>query len=133
MDVVINMHLLEWGTEGVAWRWLQRLFAWEEDLLEECVGLLTTVILQVNKEDRWVWLMHFSHCYNVSNVYNLLIAVGGDNQPDSSSPIQLKIVTILKIVVFAWRLLRNRLPTKTNSVRHDVLIINDRTCIWAWG
>ena len=34
----------------------------------------------------------------------------------------------LKVVLFAWRLLRDRLPTKDNLFRRHVVIINDQFC-----
>jgi len=38
--------------EGEAWRWRQRLFAWEGELVEELRLLLQNVTLQVDKRDR---------------------------------------------------------------------------------
>jgi hypothetical protein len=45
-----------------------RLFAWEE----EGVELLTTDSMQVGVEDRWIWKLHSSTCYAVSNAYHSL-------------------------------------------------------------
>jgi len=39
----------------------------------------------------------------------------------------------LKINVFAWRFIRNRLPTKDNLVRRWVLHINDNVCVRGCG
>jgi len=41
------------GVNGEAWKWWWRLFAWEKEVLEECVELITTVFMQV-VEDMWV-------------------------------------------------------------------------------
>lgn len=51
-ETVANMFSRGWGANGEAWRWHQRLLAWEEDLLGKCVARLTSVILQVDKVDR---------------------------------------------------------------------------------
>jgi hypothetical protein len=40
---------------GEAWQWRRRLWAWEENLLEECKVLLLTVSLQEPLSDRWLW------------------------------------------------------------------------------
>jgi hypothetical protein len=44
-----------WGVEGDAWRWRRRLFAWEEESVEELTLLLQNVSLQVHLEDIWKW------------------------------------------------------------------------------
>jgi len=42
---VREMSLLGWGTDGGAWRWRRRLFAWEEWLVGECVERLSNFVL----------------------------------------------------------------------------------------
>jgi len=42
---VRNMFVLGVEVDGEAWQWRRRLWAWEEDLLEECKELLLTVTL----------------------------------------------------------------------------------------
>lgn len=66
------------------------------------------------------------------SAYNYLTAVGGDIQPDTSSSLWLKVVP-LKITIFSWRFLRNRLPTKDNLVRCQVLPFDDHICTGACG
>ena len=61
------------------------LFAGEEQVLEECVELLTTVSKQVGVEDRWVWKLHSSHCYTVSSAYHSLTDDIGLDSIDNSS------------------------------------------------
>ncbi|AES69544.1 hypothetical protein MTR_3g031290 [Medicago truncatula] len=57
---------------GEAWRWGRRLWAWEEEELEECRALLTDVSLQVSVSDRWVWLPDPVEGYTVRGSYHLL-------------------------------------------------------------
>ncbi|XP_039688712.1 uncharacterized protein [Medicago truncatula] len=52
LSTVREMFMLGWGTEGGAWRWRRRLFAWEEGLVGECVGRLANFALQVDVPDR---------------------------------------------------------------------------------
>lgn len=49
-----------------------RLFEWEDELVEECIERLTSIILQVDVEDRWIWNLHPSSCYTVNNAYKHL-------------------------------------------------------------
>jgi len=53
---VTTMFSLGWGEDGDAWQWRRRLWVWEEELLVECMMLLSNVILQVDDSDRWQWL-----------------------------------------------------------------------------
>ncbi|KEH30065.1 hypothetical protein MTR_4g060705 [Medicago truncatula] len=50
---VREMCLLGWEADGGAWRWRRRLFAWEEELVGECVERLANFVLQVDISDRW--------------------------------------------------------------------------------
>ena len=50
---VFDMCQLGWGENGEAWKWRQRLFAWEEEKVGELCLLLQNVTLQVD-EDRWL-------------------------------------------------------------------------------
>ena len=43
-----DMLSLGWGEGGGAWKWWRQLFAWEEELVEECKVVLVDVSLQVN-------------------------------------------------------------------------------------
>ncbi|RHN58969.1 hypothetical protein MtrunA17_Chr4g0008161 [Medicago truncatula] len=40
------------GEGGEAWKWIQMLFAWEEEILGECCALFHDVLLQVDVSDR---------------------------------------------------------------------------------
>ena len=75
MTTVREMFVLGWGTDGGAWRWRRRLFAWDERLLGECVERLANSILQVDLADRWVWKLHSTHTYTVQSAYFYLTTV----------------------------------------------------------
>ena len=114
-ETVAAMRALGWGDEGKAWRWRHRLFVWEEELVGELRLLLQNVSLQVHREDKWMWTMDPSSIYTVQSAYNSLIAqVHVDNV--AAPPIWHKDVP-LKVVLFAWRLFRDHLPTKDNLNR----------------
>lgn len=51
------------------------LFAWEEELVRECVDVLSVVALQVDDEDRWSWRYHSSSRYTISSAYQMLTEV----------------------------------------------------------
>jgi hypothetical protein len=130
---VFDMCQLGWGVDGEAWRWRRRLFAWEEDMVGERTLLLQNVILQVGKDDRWLWTLEPSHAFSVRSVYKFLTI---------QFPIDLSVVVSslwhkdvpLKVVLFAWRLFRDRLPTKDNLHCRGVIIDHASTvCVAGCG
>lgn len=71
-ESVFDMRHLGWGEDGEAWRWRRRLLAWEEELVGELVVLHTNVVLQVDKDDRWLWTLETSYEFSVRSLYNFL-------------------------------------------------------------
>lgn len=117
---VEEMFYLGWGREGAAWQWRRRLFAWEEELVVECVALLSPIVLQVGSLDRWVWKLHSSQRYTVNSAYRFLTAIEGNPNEGFHNMLWLKAVP-LKVNIFVWRLFLNRLATKDNLYRRRVL------------
>ena len=125
---VFDLFHLGWGVNGEAWKWRRRLFAWEEEQLGELCLLLQNVILQVNKEEKWIWNLEKSNAYSVRSAYTCQSA-----QIPIVDPVELKLlwqkIVSLKVVVFVWRLLRNRLSTKDNLRRRGVLHTGSCQCV----
>lgn len=48
-----QMFNLGWGE---AWKWRRRLWAWEEEMVDECRTLLLTIVLQVDIGVVWAWI-----------------------------------------------------------------------------
>ena len=121
---------LEQGGEG--WSWRRRLWAWEEALLEECRALLFDISLVPNVSDIWEWLPDIVEGYSVKGAYDLLT-----NGHDSQMGIPLELVwhhqVPLKVSVFAWRLIRDRLPTKANLAIRGVIPADDIFCVSGCG
>jgi len=122
------MSQLGWGEGEEAWRWRRRLFAWEEELVGVFILLLADVTLQVNNEDKWFWTLESSHSFTVRSLYHYLTIQPQVELPVDVSSIWLKDVS-LKVVVFVWRLFRDRLPTKDNLLRRGVITHDYRLCV----
>ncbi|GAU27940.1 hypothetical protein TSUD_146550 [Trifolium subterraneum] len=88
---VAEMTSLGWGAGGEAWVWRRPLRGWEEELLGECQSLLLNISLQ--------------------DSVSLHAADGLIWHPQVP----------LKVSILAWRLLRDRLPTKANLVTRGIL------------
>jgi hypothetical protein len=69
------------GVDG--WGWRRRLWAWEEDVLEECRALLRDVSLFSNVTDTWVWIPDLIGGYSVRGAYDLLTNIGNSNMDRS--------------------------------------------------
>ncbi|RHN79618.1 putative reverse transcriptase zinc-binding domain-containing protein [Medicago truncatula] len=133
MATVAEMYSLGWGEEGEVWKWRRRLFAWEEEKVLECCDILTNIVLQPNHYDRWIWHLHASNNYNVTSAYNHLLTLISNNlSATHTSEIWNKEVP-LKISLFAWRLLRDRLPTTDNLIKRHILLLNAQLCVGGCG
>ncbi|GAU31811.1 hypothetical protein TSUD_58120 [Trifolium subterraneum] len=101
---VADMFLLGWEVGGDAWVWRRPLRAWEEEMLGECQTLLLTISLQAHSSDKWLWQPNLDGGYTVP----------------------------LKVSILAWRLLRDRLPTKANLTSRGILTVGDLHCVSGW-
>jgi hypothetical protein len=70
--------------------------------------------------------------YTVRGAYNLFTLRDAPEAVSTSDLIWHKQVP-LKASVLAWRLLRNRLPTRDNLVRHHIIAQNAHFCMTLWG
>jgi hypothetical protein len=79
--------------------------------------------------DRWRWLSNSNTCYSVSGAYHLLTHIVLLTVAAYNDVIWNKIA-LLKVSLYAWRLLNNRLPTKDNLIhrgmtRLDLILCTD--------
>jgi len=79
--------------------------------VRECSVLLSNVILQENIQDHWRWVLDPIHGYSVSDF----------------NDVWHKLVPV-KVSIFVWRLLQDRIPTRANLVRRLVLQPNHNLC-----
>jgi len=72
LAIVAQMFGWGWEAGGEAWKWMQRLWDWEEVFVEERRNLLLTVLLQVDTEDVWTWILDPVEGYTVSGAYRTI-------------------------------------------------------------
>jgi len=130
--LIFGMHELGWGLEGGAWKWRRRLFAWEEELVGELRLLLQNVSLQVDVIDKTLWRLEASSMYTVRSAYNFLTTNFTVDLAVPVSSLWHKDVP-LKVVLFAWRLFRDRLPTKDILFRRQVINFDAQACVGESG
>ncbi|XP_024632642.1 uncharacterized protein [Medicago truncatula] len=119
-DVPFKIRFRRLGEEGGGWQWRMRLWVWEEELLAECRLLLANVSLQPLSYDVWQWHPDPSQGYTIRGTYALLT-----NQEEQQNGLCEELVwhkqVPLKVSIFAWRLIRDRLPTKSNLAYRGIL------------
>ncbi|GAU10837.1 hypothetical protein TSUD_425350, partial [Trifolium subterraneum] len=127
-----EMASLGWGAGGEAWVWRRQLWVWEEEMLGECQSLLSNISLQALSSDRWQWQLDPDKCYTVCDAYQLLTSHDSVILSDAEGLIWHSQVP-LKVSIFAWRLLRDRLPTKANLVTRGILSSEAYYCVSGCG
>jgi hypothetical protein len=125
---VRDMFLLGWEDGGEAWRWRCSLWVWEEEMLAECRELLHDVPLQDTTSDMWQWHLDPIGRYSICGVYDMLTSQEYAHVQSSMDLIWHKQVP-LKVSIYSWRLLRDRLPTKSNLVIHGVIPAEAQLCV----
>lgn len=90
--------------------------------------MLHDIILQDHLLDRWRWLLDPVNGYSVKGTYIVLTTAAEPTTRGLVEDVLLKNA-LLKVSIFAWRLLRNRLPTKDNLQRRRVLQNDDIGCV----
>jgi len=100
------------------------LFAWEEEVVGELCLLLQNLTLQVDKEDSWHWNLESSNAYTVQSAYKSMTQHQHIDTTVSTKVLWHKDIS-LKVVLFAWRLFRDQLPTKDNLYRRGVITVDD--------
>ena len=84
--------------------------------MRECITLLDNVVLQVNIQDHWRWLLDPVHGYSACGTYRYLTTFEEQVADGAFIDVWHKLVSI-KVSLFAWRLLQGRIPTRANLVR----------------
>ncbi|CAJ2630083.1 unnamed protein product [Trifolium pratense] len=121
-----------WGTDGAAWVWRRQLRAWEEEMLGECQSLLSNISLQAQSSDRWQWQPDPDTGFTVRGAYQLLTTIHSVTLDEADHLIWHPQVP-LKVSILAWRLLRDRLPTKSNLVTRGIISSAAYLCVSGCG
>ncbi|PNX60418.1 70 kDa peptidyl-prolyl isomerase, partial [Trifolium pratense] len=103
-----------------------------EEMLGECQTLLFHFSLQDLIPDRWQWQPDLDIGYTVRGAYQLLTAQDGVILDNAADLIWHSWVP-LKVSIFVWRLLRDRLPTKANLVSRGILSHEAHHCVSGYG
>ena len=118
------------GEKGV--RVERRLLAWEEESLRECSDMFHNIVLPVDVTDSWRWLLDPVHGYSVRDPYRFLTNSGDQVDRSLVDDVWHRNIPV-KVSLFVWRLLRNRLPSKDNLLRQNIVHANDLAYVTGCG
>ena len=117
--------------KDIGWEWN---FTWRKPLFDSEIDLAVNFLREVEGKviqqqgfDVWEWTRDPTGQYSTRNAYNMLgeEAAVGSQEECFEKVWRLKIPS--RIAVFAWRLLRDRLPTRQNLQRRQVQL-TDTLC-----
>ncbi|KAH1246079.1 ATPase family AAA domain-containing protein 1-A [Glycine max] len=128
---MLSMPFLIWvsplGLTRDVFNWRRPLFDSEIAMADGFLGEIAQREIHPQREDNWVWKPNPSGSYSTKSTYDLLWGESmGENQ-DTTFEELWKLKISAKSSVFAWSLIRDRLPTKLNLKRRQVMV-NDNLC-----
>ncbi|KAK2444671.1 hypothetical protein QL285_015679 [Trifolium repens] len=101
-------------------------------MLRECQTLLLPIIVQAQSPNVWRWQPDPDADYSVRGAYQLLTSQDLFTLGEADDLVWHKQVP-LKVSIFAWRLLRDQLPTKSNLVARDIIPPEVHFCVSGCG
>lgn len=112
----IIQHMGTVKDSGWEWefRWRRTMFDNELDMAISFLKDVESHNIQQQERDQWVWMADSNGHYSVRSAYNVLREDIAEEIQDGAFEEMRKLKVPTKIATFAWRLFRDRLPTKTN-------------------
>ncbi|KAL5193638.1 putative ribonuclease H protein [Glycine soja] len=126
-----NQYIQMGSTSDTGW---ECQFQWRRFFLEGKIDMVANfmqdiegLIVQMQRQDVWSWEGDSSGGYTVGSAYWLLDRDSADENQDAVFTTLWKLKVPSKASVFSWRLIRDKLPTKSN-LRSRNVEISDVNC-----
>lgn len=110
--------------KDTGWEWD---FKWQRPLFDSEIDMAVSFIqevegykIQSHIGDQWVWAADPSGQYSIRSAYSVLREDISEEAQDGEFKELWKLKVPPKVAVFAWRLLKDRLPTRDNLRRKQV-------------
>jgi hypothetical protein len=125
-----------WGGVGVgSWNfnWRRPLFAWEEALMIDFLASIQVVL--TDGVDKWSWAREPNGIFSVKSTYGLLAELLMERGSRSREEMAVfravwKCPAPSKVLGFAWLFLLDRIPSKSNLFRRNILhSVAEQTCV----
>ena len=107
--------------------WRRDLFDSKVEMADTFIGEISQQQVQPHREDTWIWKHDQSGSYSTKSGYDLIRRklTGANHDSDFVDLWKLQIPS--KAAMFAWRLIMDRLSTRMNLRRRQVMV-NDSMC-----
>ncbi|KAL8547682.1 hypothetical protein ACS0TY_007123 [Phlomoides rotata] len=126
--MVGDMGVWEEGRWRWTWRCRRGLLEREFDTFNALVSLINRAPLNQGVQDSWRWAGESKGSYNTKEAYTILTDSSGNGLIDKDKERGFKFIwnkfTPLKVITHSWRVLWDRLPTKMNLHRRNILNSN---------
>ena len=99
----------EWNLQ-----WRRPLFDSEIDMAVAFLQQLEGFTIRPELSDQWKWAAEPSGCYSTKSAYKAIHHVTVGEEQDGKFKELWKLRVPLKVAIFAWRLIQDKLPTKAN-------------------
>ena len=116
------------GYKDGEWEWN---LSWRRPLFDNEIPMAVNFLkdversaIQTNRRDVWVWKADPSGRYTAQTAYNVMRGAVVDGIHDRAFEELWKLKIPIKFAVFAWRLLKDRLPTRLNLHRRQIEILD---------
>ncbi|KAL5127459.1 hypothetical protein HKD37_14G039878 [Glycine soja] len=109
-----------WSHEGWLWEIAWR-FEWENYLIQQLFLLLNSVIIHHSLADSWVWEPCPTGRYTSKSAYLLLSCDSPLHYSTNIFVVLWRLKIPHKTSFLIWKFLRNRLPTKDNLCKRNIL------------
>ena len=124
---ICDMGSLSNGTWRWDLKWRRNLFDHEHAEAVTFMELISNVQIQPHVKDSLRWSADPSGIYSSKSAYRLLISVNRDIPQPNIYNLFWRLNIPPRAAVFAWRILKNRLPTRYNLLKRNVSV-PDQTC-----
>lgn len=119
-----------WCNGSWSWNfnWRRSLFVWEENLVLELLEQINFFVENIERKDQWIWSADPTGVFSSKSTFKLL-------QNRLSEPLDHSAITNQhffrrfwsalvphKILVFAWQMLLDRIPTRSNLLRRNIFV-----------
>ena len=104
-------------------KWRRLLFDSEIGMADAFLQQLEGIIIRPEVNDHWKWAAEPSGCYSTKSAYKAIHHVTVEDGQDGKFKELWKLRVPLKVAIFAWRLIQDKLPTKANLRKKRVELV----------
>ncbi|KAL5172959.1 Serine/threonine-protein phosphatase 7 [Glycine soja] len=119
---ISNMGNFSQNTWSWDFRWRRNLFDYENEQAIAFMEDISAFSIQQQLQDIMVWKAEPNGLYSTKSAYRLLMPTNSPGQHSRNFQILMKLKIPPRADMFSWRLFRDRLPTRANLLRRNVVL-----------